>query len=61
MELEGRTRRHANRPGRRIAIAPTPFNKVGETALTFKPVEGIEHFAEHRHQAIEALLRRRTE
>jgi hypothetical protein len=39
VELEGRTRRHANRSGRRIAIAPTPFNKVGETALTLKPAK----------------------
>jgi len=34
MELEGRTRHHGNRSRRRIAILPTAFNKVEETALT---------------------------
>jgi hypothetical protein len=29
--------------------------------LGFKPVEGIEHFAEHRQLAIEAIYGRRTE
>ena len=47
--------------------APQALAALRNTALTiirrlgFKPVEGIEHFAEHRYQAIEALLRRRTE
>jgi hypothetical protein len=29
--------------------------------LGFKPVEGFEHFAENRQEAIEMVLRRRTE
>lgn len=47
--------------------APQALAALRNTALTmlrrlgFKPVEGIEHFAEHRHQAIEAVFGRRTE
>jgi hypothetical protein len=29
--------------------------------LGFKPAEGLEHFAEHRQQAVDAIFRRRTE
>jgi predicted transposase YbfD/YdcC len=29
--------------------------------LDFKPVEGFEHFAEHRQAAIDAVIRPRTE
>jgi hypothetical protein len=29
--------------------------------LGFKPAEGLEHFAEHRQQAIDAIYGRRTE
>jgi hypothetical protein len=29
--------------------------------LGFKPVEGLEHFAEHRQDAIQAIYGRRTE
>jgi predicted transposase YbfD/YdcC len=47
--------------------APQALAALRNTALTilrrlgFKPVEGIEHFAEHRQQAIDVLLGRRTE
>ena len=47
--------------------APQVLAALRNTALTllrrlgFKPVEGIEHFAEHRQQAIEAIYGRRTE
>jgi len=47
--------------------APQALATLRNTALTvlrrlgFKPVEGIEHFAEHRQQAIDVLLARRTE
>lgn len=47
--------------------APQALAALRNTALTilrrlgFKPVEGIEHFAEHRQQAIDVLLSRRTE
>ena len=47
--------------------APQALAALRNTALTilrrlgFKPVEGIEHFAEHRQQAIDVLLARRTE
>ena len=47
--------------------APQVLAALRNTALTvvrhlgFKPVEGIEHFAEHRQEAIEVILRRRTE
>ena len=47
--------------------APEALAALRNTALTmlrrlgFKPVEGLEHFAEHRQQAIDAILGRRTE
>jgi predicted transposase YbfD/YdcC len=47
--------------------APQVLAALRNTALTmlrrlgFKPVEGIEHFAEHRQLAIEAIYGRRTE
>ena len=47
--------------------APQALAALRNTALTmlrrlgFKPVEGIEHFAEHRQQAIEVIYGRRTE
>lgn len=47
--------------------APQVLAALRNTALTmlrrlgFKPVEGIEHFAEHRQQAINAVFGRRTE
>ena len=49
------------------ATRPQALAALRSTALTvlrrlgFKPVERIEHFAEHRQQAIDALLARRTE
>jgi hypothetical protein len=36
--------------------APTLVRRLG-----FKPVEGLDHIAEHRQAAIEAVSRRRTE
>ena len=47
--------------------APQVLAALRNTALTvirrlgFKPVEGFEHFAEHRQEAIDAVMRRRTE
>jgi predicted transposase YbfD/YdcC len=47
--------------------APEALAALRNTAMTvirrlgFKPVEGIEHFAEHRQYAIDVLLKRRTE
>ena len=47
--------------------APQVMAALRNTALTlvrrlgFKPVEGFEHFAENRQEAIEMVLRRRTE
>jgi predicted transposase YbfD/YdcC len=47
--------------------APQVLAALRNTALTilrrlgFRPVEGFEHFAEHRSEAINAILRRRTE
>ena len=47
--------------------APQALAALRNTALTmlrrlgFKPVEGIEHFAEHRQQAIDVIYGRRTE
>ena len=47
--------------------APQVLAALRNTALTmlrrlgFKPVEGFEHFAEHRQAAIDAVHRRRTE
>jgi predicted transposase YbfD/YdcC len=47
--------------------APQVLAALRNTALTmlrrlgFKPVQGIEHFAEHRQQAIDAIYGRRTE
>lgn len=47
--------------------APQALAALRNTALTmlrrlgFKPVEGIEHFAEHRQDAINAIFGRRTE
>jgi predicted transposase YbfD/YdcC len=47
--------------------APQVLAALRNTALTvirrlgFKPVEGFEHFAEHRQEAIDAIMRRRTE
>ena len=47
--------------------APQVLAALRNTALTvvrrlgFKPVEGFEHFAEHRREAINAILGRRTE
>ncbi|HEY4041011.1 MAG TPA: ISAs1 family transposase [Rhodopila sp.] len=47
--------------------APQVLAALRNTALTmlrrlgFKPVEGIEHFAEHRQQAINVIFGRRTE
>lgn len=47
--------------------APQVLAALRNTALTmlrrlgFKPVEGIEHFAEHRQQAIDVIYARRTE
>jgi predicted transposase YbfD/YdcC len=47
--------------------APQVLAALRNTALTmlrrlgFKPVEGFEHFAEHRQDAIEAIHVRRTE
>ena len=47
--------------------APQVLAALRNTALTlvrrlgFKPVEGFEHFAEHRHQAIQAARGWRTE
>ena len=47
--------------------APQALAALRNTALTmlrrlgFRPVEGFEHFAEHRQQAIEAVYGRRTE
>jgi predicted transposase YbfD/YdcC len=47
--------------------APQVLAALRNTALTilrrlgFRPVEGIEHFAEHRQQAVDLLLGRRTE
>ena len=47
--------------------APQVLAALRNTALTmlrrlgFKPVEGLEHFAEHRQQAIDAIYGRRTE
>jgi hypothetical protein len=47
--------------------APQVLAALRNTALTmlrglgFKPVEGFEHFAEHRQEAIDAIHGRRTE
>lgn len=47
--------------------APQVLAALRNTALTvvrrlgFKPVEGFEHFAEHRQGAIDALMKERTE
>ena len=47
--------------------APQVLAALRNTALTvvrclgFKPVEGFEHFAENRSQAIQVLMKRRTE
>ncbi|HEY4042340.1 MAG TPA: ISAs1 family transposase [Rhodopila sp.] len=47
--------------------APQALAALRNTALTllrrlgFKPAEGIEHFAEHRQQAIDVIYGRRTE
>jgi hypothetical protein len=47
--------------------APQVLAALRNTALTvirrpgFKPVEGFEHFAEHRQAAIDAVTRSRTE
>jgi hypothetical protein len=47
--------------------APQVLAAMRNTALTlirrlgFKPVEGFEHFAEHRQAAIDAVSRKRTE
>ena len=47
--------------------APEALAALRNTALTmlrrlrFRPVEGLEHFAEHRQQATDAILGRRTE
>lgn len=47
--------------------APEALAALRNTALTmlrrlgFRPVEGLEHFAEHRQQAINAIFGRRTE
>jgi predicted transposase YbfD/YdcC len=47
--------------------APQVLAALRNTALTvirrlgFKPVEGFEHFAEHRQEAIDAVMRQRTE
>ena len=47
--------------------APRALAALRNTALTmlrrlgFKPVEGIDHFAEHRQQAIDVIFGRRTE
>jgi hypothetical protein len=47
--------------------APEALAALCNTALTilrrlgFKPVEGLEHFAEHRQQAIDLIFGRRTE
>lgn len=47
--------------------APQVLAALRNTALTvvrrlgFKPVEGFEHFAEHRQGAIDALMKKRTE
>jgi len=47
--------------------APQVLAALRNTALTmlrrlgFKPVEGLEHFAEHRQEAIEVIYGRRTE
>jgi predicted transposase YbfD/YdcC len=47
--------------------APQALAALRNTALTmlrrlgFRPVEGLEHFAEHRQEAIDAIYGRRTE
>jgi predicted transposase YbfD/YdcC len=47
--------------------APQVLAALRNTALTvlrrlgFKPVEGVEHFAEHRQAAIDAVSQKRTE
>lgn len=47
--------------------APQALAALRNTALTmlrrlgFRPVEGLEHFAEHRQQAIDVIFGRRTE
>lgn len=47
--------------------APQVLAALRNTALTvvrrlgFKPVEGFEHFAEHRQAAIDTLMKKRTE
>jgi predicted transposase YbfD/YdcC len=47
--------------------APQALAALRNTALTmlrrlgFRPVEGLEHFAEHRQEAIDAVYGRRTE
>lgn len=51
----------------RVGNAPQALAACRNTALTLlrrmglRVVEGFEHFAEHRAQAIAAVLRRRTE
>ncbi len=51
----------------RAGAAPQALAAIRNTALTIirrsgrKPVEGFEHFAEHRQQALDAAIGRRTE
>ena len=51
----------------RSGAAPQVLAALRNTALTclrrlgFKPVEGIEHFAEHRYQALDLVRNWRTE
>jgi len=51
----------------RARAAPQALAAIRNTALTIirrsgrKPVEGFEHFAEHRQQALNAAIGQRTE